>query len=323
MDRRSFIAAAAAGVAACPTPASAQDAWPSRPVTVINPFPPGGNADVVGRPFAAALEGALKQPVVVETRQGAGGQVGTLAAHAAKPDGYTLCLHLPSLAAFPEIDRLYGRTAKFARQEFVPIVRLTAGPMVLIVNDQQPWRTLQELVEDARKRPRELIFSSSGLHGALHLPTAMFLKAAGLEMKHLPTNGGGPSLTALIGNNSQMAMSGLSSAAGQVKGGKARILATLSAKRVASIPDVPTLKELGYDVEFYLWVGLFAPNGTPQTVVDRLRGEARKAVAAETFVKAMGNVGEEIAFLDQPEFREFWEVDSRRVEDAVRLIGKV
>ncbi len=324
MDRRQFVAgASAATVGLTGGYGSAQDAYPSRPVTLINPFPPGGTADVVGRPLAAVLEPLMKQPVVIDTKAGAAGQVGAQFAAAAKPDGYTLMIHLVSLAGFSEVDKIYGRPVKFTRDDFVPIVRITAGPMVLLTNDQQPYKTVKDLVDDAKKRPDALIFSSSGLHGALHLPTALFMKAAGIQMKHLPTNGGGPSITALIGNNSHVAVSSLASASAQVKAGKARILACFSDKRISSQPDVPTLKELGYNVEFYLWMGLFGPKGTPQNVVDRWRTETKKAVGAETFAQAMKNLGEEIAFLDQPEFKAFWDADSKQVEEAVRLIGKV
>ncbi len=323
IDRRTVLASAAALASMAPGSSRAQDAYPSRAVTLINPFPPGGTADLVGRPLAAVLEPLMKQPVVIETKAGAAGQVGAQFGAAAKPDGYTLLIHLVSLAGFPEVDRLYGRPVKFTREDFVPIVRLTAGPMVLITNDQQPYKTLKDLVDDAKKRPNDLIFSSSGLHGALHVPMAMFLKSAGIQMKHLPTQGGGPSITALIGNNAQVAMSSVASAAAQVKGGKARILACLSGKRLASHPDVPTLKESGFDVEFYLWCGLFAPKGTPQPIIDKWRTETKAAVAAPAFVQAINNVGDEIAFLDQPEFKAFWDTDARRVEEAVRLIGKV
>ena len=328
MDRRQFasvLAAASAGL--LPNllrgGARAEDPYPSRPVTLINPFPPGGTADLVGRPLAAVLEPRMKQPVVIETKAGAAGQVGAQVAASAKPDGYTLLIHMVSLAGFPEVDRVYGRPVKFTRDDFIPIARFTAGPMVLIVNDQQPYKTVAELVDDARKKPNELIFASSGLHGALHLPAALFLKAAGLQMKHLPTQGGGPSIIALIGNNSQMAVSSMAAAAAQVKAGKARILACFSGQRMAAQPDIPTLKELGYDVEFYLWCGLFAPKGTPQAVVDRWRAETKAAVEAPVFVQAMKNLSEEIAYLDQPEFKAFWDLDSKRVEDAVRIIGKV
>ncbi len=328
MDRRTVvraIGAASAGLWAghWNTSGHAQDAYPSRPVTLINPFPPGGTADVVGRPLAAVVEPLMKQPVIIETKAGAAGQVGAQVAASAKPDGYTLLVHMVSLAGFPEVDRVYGRQVKFTRDDFIPIARFTAGPMVLLVNDQQPYKTVKDLVDDARKKPNELIFASSGLHGALHLPAALFLKAAGLTMKHLPTQGGGPSLIALIGNNAQMAVSSMASAAAQVKAGKARILACFSGQRMASQPDVPTLKELGYDVEFYIWCGLFAPKGTPQPIIDRWRTETKTAVQAPAFVAAMTNIGEEIAYLDQPEFKTFWDLDSKRVEEAVRVIGKI
>ena len=143
--------------------------------------------------------------------------------------------------------------------------------MVLVVNDQQPYKTLKELVDDAKANPDKLIFSSSGLYGALHLPTALFMNAAGIKMKHLPTNGGGPALTAVLGNNAQVLASSIAAASGQMKAGKLRALAQFGEKRAAAAPDVPTLKELGYDVEFSLWVGVFAPKGTPEPVISVLR----------------------------------------------------
>jgi tripartite-type tricarboxylate transporter receptor subunit TctC len=324
MDRRSFIAGTAAAAGALATRrALAQDAYPSRPITFINPFPPGGAADVVARPFAAMLEPLVKQPVVIETKAGAAGQVGAQFASSAKPDGYTLLIHIVSISGFAEVDKLFGRQPKFTRDDFIPIARFTEGPMALIVNEQQPHKTLKELVDDAKKRPDEIIFSSSGLYGALHLPTALFAKAADIKMKHLPTNGGGPALTALLGNNSQVLVSSIAAANPHLKAGKARALACFSAKRAASLPDVPTLKELGYDVEFSLWVGLFAPKGTPDAAVTRLREETKKAVATEQFAKAIQNIGDVVAYLDQPDFAKFWDADAKRVEDAVRSIGKV
>jgi tripartite-type tricarboxylate transporter receptor subunit TctC len=322
MDRRSFVVGSVAGALAT-WPAAAQEAYPSRPITVINPFPPGGAVDVVARPLASVLEPILKQPLVIETRQGAAGQVGAAAAAAARADGYTLLMHIVSISGFPEVDRLFGRPVKFTNADFIPIARFIADPMVLIVNDQQPHKTLKELVDDAKKRPNELIFSSSGLYGALHLPTALFMNAAGIQMRHLPTNGGGPALTALIGNNSQVLVSSIAAASGQMRANKARALACFGAARAPALPDVPTMKELGYNVEFYLWIGLFAPKDTPANVITTLRDASRRAAADERFVGAVKNLGQEVAYLDQPEFRTFWEADARRVEEAVRQIGKV
>jgi tripartite-type tricarboxylate transporter receptor subunit TctC len=320
VDRRAFLAGTAAAVVA--TPSLAQD-YPSRPVTLVNPFPPGGAVDVVGRPFAAALEPIFKQPVVVETKSGAAGAVGAQFAANAKPDGYTLLAHLPSISGFAAVDTLFGRTPKFTRADFIPIARLTEGPMVLVVNDQVPYKTLKEFVDDAKRNPNKLIFSSSGLYGALHLPMALLIKAAGIQLKHLPTAGGGPAVTALLGNNAQALVSSIAAASAQVKAGKLRALACFSGKRAASMPDVPTLKELGYDVEFSIWCGLFAPKGTPDAVITKVRAETKKVAESEPFRTAIANIGDVVAHLDQPEFRTFWDADAKRVEDAVQSIGKV
>ena len=324
MDRRRFVAGSAATAAALAARTSfAQEAYPSRPVTFVNPFPPGGAADVVGRPLAAVMEPLLKQPVVMETKAGAAGAVGAQFVANAKPDGYTLLVHIVSISGFPEVDKLFGREPKFTRADFIPIARLTAGPMVLLVNDKQPYKNLKELVAEAKRRPNGIVFSSSGLYGALHLPTALFMKAAGIQMRHLPTAGGGPALTAILGDNAQVLVSSIAAASGHMKSGKLRALAAFGAKRAASAPDVPTLKELGYDVEFSLWVGLFAPKGTPDAVVKRVREATKQAVENEQFKKAIHNIGDEVAYLDQPGFAKFWDADAKRVESAVKSIGKV
>lgn len=324
MDRRSFVAGSAAAAAGLVTgQARGQQAYPTKAITLINPFPPGGAADVVGRPLAAALEPIVKQPVIMETKAGAAGQVGAQFAATAKPDGYTLLVHIVSISGFAEVDKLFGRAPKFTRADFIPIARLTSGPMVLLVNDQQPFKTVKDLVDEAKKNPNGLVFSSSGLYGALHLPTALFMQAAGIQMRHLPTNGGGPALTAILGNNAQVLVSSIAAAAGQIKAGKLRALAGFGAKRAASLPDVPTLKESGYDVEFSLWVGLFAPKGASEPVVARLREATKQAVGTPQFRNTIDSIGDEVAYLDQPEFAKFWDEDAKRVESAVHSIGKV
>jgi tripartite-type tricarboxylate transporter receptor subunit TctC len=324
VDRRHFVASSAAAAAALAVwPAFGEDTYPSHAITFINPFPPGGAADVVGRPLTAMLEPILKQPCIVETKAGAAGQVGGQVAASAKPDGYTLLIHIVSISGFAEVDKLFDRPAKFTRADFIPIARLTSGPMVLLVNDQQPYKSVKELVDDAKANPDKLIFSSSGLYGALHLPTALFMQAAGIKMKHLPTNGGGPALTALLGNNSQVLVSAIAPASGQVKAGKLRALACFSPQRAASMPDVPTLKELGYNVEFSLWVGVFAPKNTPAPIVKILGDAIKKAATGDQFKTAITNIGDEVAFLDQAAFAKFWDEDAKRVEAAVHAIGRV
>src|SRR5262245_60797642 len=276
------------------------------------------------RPLAAVLEPMVQKPVVIDTKPGAAGQVGAQFAANAKPDGYTLLAHLTSISGFAEVDRLFGRQPKFTNADFVPLARFVADPCVLIVNDQQPYKALKEFIDDAKKRPNEIIFSSSGLYGALHIPTALFMKAAGdLQLRHLPTNGGGPALTALLGNNSQALVSSVSACLAQIKAGKARPLALFGAQRSKALPDVPTLKELGFDVEYYLWVGMFAPKGTPDNAVTVLRDALNKAAHSDQFKSALTNLGQELDYLDQADFAKFWDADAKRIEAAIKEIGRV
>ena len=206
MDRRSFVIGTTASAATLAAgPAFAQDAFPSHAITILVAFPPGGANDIVTRPIAAALEPILKQPVVVETKAGAGGQVGAQVAATAKPDGYTLLSHNNGISGYAEVDKLFGRQPKTTRADFIPLARLSADPMLLVVNDKQPYKTLKDFIADAKKRPEAIIYSSGGLYGATHLPVALFEKATGIpKLRHLPTNGGGPAITALLGNNAQV-----------------------------------------------------------------------------------------------------------------------
>ena len=322
MDRRSFVVGTTAFVAARPT--FAQDAFPSHAITIINAFPPGGANDIVTRPLAAAMEPILKQPVVVETKAGAAGQVGAQVAASAKPDGYTLLSHNTGISGYAEVDKLFDRPVKTSRSDFIPLARLIADPCVLLVNDQQPYKTLKEFIDDAKKRPDAIVYSSGGLYGATHLPMAMLEKAAGgLKLRHLPTNGGGPAITAILGNNAQATAQSVSASLTHIKAGKLRPLASFGAKRSPALPDVPTLKELGYDVEYYLWVGIFAPKATPASATTMLRSTIDKAAHSTAFISAMSNLGQELAYLDGTDFQKFWDTDGKRVDEAVKAIGRV
>jgi len=322
MDRRSFLAGTAALAVAGPV--RAQENFPSHAITIINAFPPGGANDIVTRPLASAMEPILKQPVVIETKAGAAGQVGAQVAASAKPDGYTLLSHNTGLSGYAEVDKMFGRPVKTSRSDFIPLARLIADPCVLLVNDQQPYKTLKDFVDDARKRPDAIVYSSGGLYGATHLPMAMLEKAAGgLKLRHLPTNGGGPAITAILGNNAQATAQSVSASLTHIKAGKLRALASFGAKRSKALPDVPTLKELGYDVEYYLWVGIFAPKGTPANITTVLRSAIDKAAHAPPFTTAISNLGQELAYLDGPDFQKFWDIDGKRVDEAVKAIGRV
>jgi tripartite-type tricarboxylate transporter receptor subunit TctC len=260
MDRRTFVIGTTAAAASLTAkPAFTQEAFPSHAITIINAFPPGGINEIVTRPLAAAMEPILKQPVVVETKAGAAGQVGAQVVASAKPDGYTLLSHNTGISGYAEVDKLFGRPVKTSRADFIPLARLVADPVLLLVNDQQPYKTAKEFI-DAAKTKQDMVFSSGGLYGATHLPLAYLEKATGpLKLRHLPTNGGGPAITAILGNNAQVTTQSVSATLAHIKAGKLRPLATFGATRSKFLPDVPTLKELGYDVEYYLWVGIFAP----------------------------------------------------------------
>jgi tripartite-type tricarboxylate transporter receptor subunit TctC len=324
MDRRNFVIGTAASAATLAAgPAFAQDTFPSHAVTILVAFPPGGANDTITRPIAAALEPILKQPVVVETKAGAGGQVGAQVAANAKPDGYTILSHNNGISGYAEVDKLFGRKPKTTRADFIPLARLTADPILLVVNDKQPYKTLKDFLDDAKKRPAAIVYSSGGLYGATHLPVAMLEKATGIpKMRHLPTNGGGPAITALLGNNAQASTQSLSATLQHIKSGKLRPLASFGAKRPAVLPDVPTLKELGYNIEYYLWVGLFAPKGTPAGAVATLSAALDKAAQSDQFKSVLKNLGQEYAYLNAKDFAAFWAEDAKRTDEAVHLIGK-
>ncbi|MGA8921262.1 MAG: tripartite tricarboxylate transporter substrate binding protein, partial [Pseudolabrys sp.] len=227
MDRRSFVVGTAASAAALAAgQAIAQDAYPSRTITVVSPFPPGGVSDTITRPLDAALESIFKQPVVLENKSGAAGAVGAQFVAAAKPDGYTLLTHIVSISGFAAVDKLFGRQPKFTNADFIPIARIIADPIVMIVNKDLPYKTLKDLIADAKSNPDKLIYSSSGLYGASHIPTVLFAKSAGgLQMRHLPTNGGGPAVTAVLGGNVNFFMSPTSIALPHIRAGKVHPLA--------------------------------------------------------------------------------------------------
>ena len=324
MDRRQFVIGSAAAAATLSREAGAQEAFPSRPVTILNAFPPGGINDLVTRPAAAALEAVFKQPVVVETKAGAAGGVGAQVAANARPDGYTLLSHNNGISSYAEVDKLFGRTPKVTYADFIPLGRLCADPVLVLVNDQQPYKSLAEFVDAARKEPQKIVYSSGGFYGASHLPVALLEHATGLKgMRHLPTAGGGPAITAALGNNAQLTTQTVQATLQHVKAGKLRALATFGAQRSKALPDVPTMKELGYDVTYYLWVGLFAPKNTPAPILSTLTAAIDKAAASPQFNEPLANVGLEPSYLPAAEFAKFWDQDVKRSEETIRQIGKV
>ena len=324
-NRRCVIAAAVVALAAtaAPAPAFAQDAYPSKPITLIVPFPPGGVADIVGRPFADALSRELKTPVVIENKPGAGGGIGMGLVAKAKPDGYTLLLALSSISILPEADKVTGRTPLFQLDQFTPIARLTADPTVLAVRAESPWKTLSEFVADAKARPGAITYGSSGNYGTMHMPMEMLAQSAGIKLLHVPFTGGGPAVAALLGGTVDALSTGPSTVIPHVKAGKVRILASWGDKRLAALPDVATLSEAGFNTVFFQWSALFAPAGTPDAVIAKLRDATRVAAADPKFVNALATVDTPVQYLDAPAFAAFWSADAKKLADAVQRVGKL
>ena len=313
----------AAGAILAPAAALAQSDYPSRPITMVVPFPPGGVADITARPVAEAMGRFLKQPVIVENKAGAGGGVGMQYVARAKNDGYIVLLALSSISIIPEADKVLGRDPMFTLNQLVPVARFTADPTVLAVRADGPYKSVKDLVEAAKKSPGTIPYGSSGNYGTMHVPMEMFGSAANVKMLHVPFTGAGPAVVALLGGQVEALSTGPSSVIGHVKGGKVRVLATWGEARHPALPDVPTLKELGFDAQFSQWTGLFVPAGTPEPVIAKLREAAKAAVADDTFKASLAKVETPIQYLDQPQFSRFWDADAKKLADVVKKIGKV
>ena len=304
-------------------PVWAQEPYPTRPISMVVAFPPGGVADNTARPVAAALERILKQPVTVLNKAGAAGAVGYQATATSKPDGYTLLMALVSVSVLPEVDKLFARPQNYTREQLTGIARINADPSMLVVRADAPWKTLKDLVDDAKKRPGEIVFTSSGLYGAAHIPMEMFIKAAGIKMRHLPTTGGGPMMNAMLGGHAQAVMTPVSLAAQHVKAGKLRLLAHTGTTPVAAFPEVPSFKSQGYDVEYTAWAGLVAPRDTPPHIIKILRDATRQAVKEPEVIASHAKLETPIAYMDADDFNAWWAKDAAKLAEVVKQIGKV
>src|SRR5438105_9166796 len=302
--------------------AFAQD-YPTKPITMVVPFPPGGVAEIVGRPLASVMQKSLKQPIVLINRPGAGGAVGMASVAKAPPDGYTLLMGLSSISIFPVSDRINGKEPPYELKDFAPIAIVTADPTVLVVRADGPYQTLKDLVAAAKARPGKINYSSSGVYGTLHVAMEIFANAAGIQLFHVPYQGGGPAVTALLAGQVEASAQGPAAVIGHVKAGKLRALASWGTERLKLLPDIPTFKELGYDAEFYIWSGLFAPAATPTPIVMKLRQAVRDAATSAEFAASMDKVSTPVSYLDAPEFQKYWERDAARLKVALEKIGKV
>jgi tripartite-type tricarboxylate transporter receptor subunit TctC len=302
---------------------SAWAQFPDRPITMVVPFPPGGVADTVARPVAEAMSRDLKQPVVIENKPGAGGGIGMAHAAKAKPDGYTVLMSLASLTVLPEADKIFGRTPSYQIDQLKPIARFTADPTVFVVRAEAPWKTLADFIADARANPGKFTYGSSGNYGTMHVPMEMFAGTAGVKLTHVPYTGAGPAIVGLLGGQVDALATGPASIVQQIKGGRVRALAQWGNERLVALPDVPSLKETGNNVEYAQWSGLFVPSGTPDAVVQRLREAARAAANDERVKQVLLSAGSPVQYLDTPEFQKYVDADAAKMADVVKRIGQV
>jgi tripartite-type tricarboxylate transporter receptor subunit TctC len=297
--------------------------YPTKPITLIVPFPPGGGADTVGRPLASVAHQHLGQAMVVLNKAGGGGAVGTQFVANAKPDGYTLLYGLNTLSEMPHIDALLGRPIAFKKEQFIPLGQITITPFAVIVNTESPWKTFQEFVAAAKQKPEAFQYASAGVYSTTHIMWERILQAAGIQVRHMPTTGGGPIMTAVLGKHVEIGHCVVPAVcAPQADAGKIRLLAMTSAERHPAYPNVPTLRELGYDVTHSIWHALMVPAGTPPEVVATLRKGLQGMVQDEAFKALMSKLGERVQYMSGEDFEKFWEQDYQKLGEILRQIVK-
>lgn len=301
----------------------ADEAWPNKPISMVIPFAPGGVATIVGRPIADGMARSLDNPIIMENKPGAGGGIGNAFVAKARPDGYNVLFAMSSVATIPETDRISGRSSSYNTNQLRPIGRITADPVVIVVRSDTPWKTMADFIADAKKKPGKYNFSSSGNYGTMQLPVEMLKTHQNIFMVHIPYSGAGPAVLALLSGDVDLTASGPSTVVQHIKAGKLRALAHTGTERLAALPDVPSLKELGIPVEYNQWTGIFVPKNTPEPIVKKYRDALRAAVNDQAVKTNINNAGSPISYLDEPEFTAFWDKDIQKMNEVVRKLGKL
>jgi tripartite-type tricarboxylate transporter receptor subunit TctC len=304
-------------------PGVAQEAYPNKSITMVVPFPPGGAADIVARPIAEAMARYLKQPVVIENKAGAGGGIGMSQVAKAKPDGYNVLMALSSIVVLPEADGVLKRPPMFTLSQLKPIARFTADPVVLVVNANSPWKDFKQFSAAVKAKPGHYTFGSSGNYGTMHVPVEQMKSATNTSILHIPYTGAGPAVVALLGGQVDLIATGPSTVTSHIQAGKLRALAQWGEGRLPTLPDVPSLKELGIPATYSQWTGLFVPASTPDAVVAKLREAAKFAASDARAVQNLQTAGTYVQYLDMPEFTKFVTQDAAVMAKVVQRIGKV
>jgi tripartite-type tricarboxylate transporter receptor subunit TctC len=318
MKRRCLLVVAAAALAA-PLLALAQP-YPSRPIRFIVPYPAGGPLDTVARLLAQKVSESVKQPVIVENKPGAGGNIGADAVAKGAPDGYMILMG--AVATHAINPTLYKNIPYDAVRDFQPVTQVASTPNVLVVNPSLPVTTVREFIAYAKAHPGQLNFGSGSTGSAGHLAGELFKKMAGVEMTHIPYKGAGPAMQDLIGGQIQLMFDNLASSLGQIRAGKVRALAVTTAQRTSLAPQLPTIAESGlpgFDIS--TWFGIFLPAHAPREVVDRLHGEFVRALSAPDVREKMAHLGAEPVGNTPEEFAAYIRSESRKYADVIRASG--
>ncbi len=287
--------------------------YPTKPITLINPYPPGGFLDVPGRAFAVAAEQLLGKPVVTVYKPGASGMLGSVAGAQAPPDGYTITMGCTTISCAVEWELVNGRKPAATRADFIPIGAYILSPTLISVPMDSPWKTLADLIRDCKAKPNHYAFSSGGLYGMSHIPAELLMRAAGFKARHVPHKGGGPALTAVVGGHVDFTTQFCPSTIPLYQGKKLRVLAVQSDRRIKSIPEVPTVKELGVDAEYNAWIGLLVPKGTPAPVVKKLRDVLETVVKDKKMIDTIELAGESVHYMNHEGLAKFWDDESTKV----------
>lgn len=290
LKRRHALEAVALAAAMSVSNVFAQ-AWPSKPISLVVPFPAGGTTDVLARALADKLQQSLGQPVIVESKPGAGATLGADYVAKSKPDGHTL---LVGAVHHTIASSVYKKLPYDFQKDFLPITTIAMVPNVLVVNAANPAKTVADLVAQAKAQPGKLNYGSNGNGTAQHLIGTQFENVTGTDLVHIPYKGSGPMVTDLLGNQITMTFDTVTPVLPHIKGGKLRALAVTTAKRASALPDVPTLDEAGVKgIHIGTWFGVLAPAATPKEIVDRLNAEMVKAIHSPDFKKRMDEIGAE------------------------------
>ena len=294
--------------------------YPTKPITLICTAAPGGSDDTLGRAFALVAEKYLGQPMVVVNKAGASGLIDGLAGAQAAPDGYTLTITATSLTGAIEFEIAEGRKPPFTRHDFSNIIIFNMSPTLVVVPYDSPWKTLADLVNDAKAKPGRYVFCSGSLYSSSHLASELLASTFGLQFNHVPYTGGGPCLSALVGKHADFATQYPGTSVPLIKGKKLRALAVQSSQRLRALPDVPSVKELGIDIEFYGWGGISAPLKTPMPIVEKLREASKKVVEDKAYIDMIEKRGDEVHFKLGDEMTKYWDGEATMTAKLIKKL---